>query len=487
MSRVIPFNERTRWTVAVVTFVAVHLLLLGAPSYPIEDETIIAPLTQSVAATGQLRFDPAPQWKAAVYTYGPVYFAVTAPIIKWLGLGVVQQRLVALIGGLALVAIFAAILKARRISVPTMPLVIMAFAFDPILTRMMHLGRMDTLALLFVFAALWMLVAGSPGDGAERTARWRLVCAGLLVGAAILTTPRAALSAAPLALVVPKRSRLVDWAADILLFGAVAAILYGVWMAWAFGGPLDVVRYYSPLARRFVASHFFITPVQVPLLLAAGSAVAWALVSRRQAFLSSLAVAALAGICLFYGFVNDTSGLYSIYILPFYYVLLAEALNQQRRYRVLLPIVLLVVANGVVALYYASTLAANSRPMSARSVERFIASAIPPGSRVIGDDMFYFAAIRAGLDYQYMNQFATTVEERERYQRVVYDYEYVLWSNRLAWFDPSLLAYYQEHAPLDVVARHPDSLPTRFWRALDVPRYGAFGITIYHRRDASRR
>ena len=86
-----------------------------------------------------------------------------------------------------------------------------------------------------------------------------------------------------------------------------------------------------------------------------------------------------------------------------------------------------------------------------RYVNAFIKKHIPGGSRVIGDEMYYYAVRQASSDFQYMHMFKED-DERECYQREVYQYGYLLWSDKLQYTRPALLKVYQQKSRLVQVA-----------------------------------
>jgi hypothetical protein len=487
-----PVIRRAAAVTFLAAFLACHLLSLRTPAYSTPDEAAMGSMTLSFIRTGHLKFDVAPFWTdVAPLAYGPIYFAVLAPVLRVLGVGVVQNRLLAALAGFALMAIIWAILRARELPERTAIVIGLAFALDPILTQAMHFGRMDTLAMCFVFGALLLLLEPSRARRGGRVSRSRLLAAGVLAGLAILTTPRAALAAAPLAIVVPdwRGGRVREWLIDLVLLGAPVTALYGIWMLSAFGGPLGTLHYYSGLST-FATPRFYVPRVQVPLICAAAAAAVWAALRKRRLFATAVMSAAFIGILLFYGFVHQVSGVnsgggYSIYVVPFFYVLIAEALRHERFGWTAAPALLLVVANVVFAVHYATTYIGNDRPDGARPLERFLAGVIPSGSRVVGDEVLYFSALRTGEQYQHMNTLATD-EERERYQRLVYDYEYVLWSDRLASERQDLLRLYQGHSTLEPIARYDDPFVLEpFWRRIGVPAFYSLGVTVYRRTDAN--
>jgi hypothetical protein len=54
-----------------------------------------------------------------------------------------------------------------------------------------------------------------------------------------------------------------------------------------------------------------------------------------------------------------------------------------------------------------------------------IADNIPPGSRVIGDDKFFFLVRRAGSDFQYLER-GGSLAERVKYHEDTFDFDYLI-------------------------------------------------------------
>ena len=475
---------------AAVLLVAAHLLTLGSPPYGTFDETHMAAITRSFMETGHFTFGIAPYAvQSEVWAYGPVYFALTALIVRALGVGVVQYRLVSVFAGFALVAIVWRILRARGVSGWRCAVLVAAFAFDPILTLSMHYGRMDTLALLFVFGALLALIGRRGDEPGARIPRGRLLAAGAMIALAILTTPRAALTAAPLAILALRRHTrwFRDGATDLASLAAPVVGLYAVWMVYAFGGPRELLRYYGRLTN-FITANFVVSRVQLPLIGVAVATGIVALIRRGRAVLTPVTAAAVIGVILFYLVVREIWGGYSIYILPFYYLLIGEAVRSDRDGRVY-PVLLafLVVANAVAGGRYVVTFAANKGADRAASLARFVGSTVPPGSRLIGGDLHYFAALGFGHQFEYIDEYARD-DDREVYQRTVYDYQYLLWPDRLEREQPGLLRLYKSHSTLQLVAEYRDPFEiASFWRRLGIPSFQPLSVRVYRRQDAAAR
>lgn len=96
----------------------------------------------------------------------------------------------------------------------------------------------------------------------------------------------------------------------------------------------------------------------------------------------------------------------------------------------------------------ALTSASQRQPWLAGS---FVARHIPPGSRVVGDALFYYAVVQNGSEFQYVDAY-NSLPERERRQRLNFDFDYLLVSEISAGRDPEILPYYLSKANYDTVA-----------------------------------
>ena len=84
-------------------------------------------------------------------------------------------------------------------------------------------------------------------------------------------------------------------------------------------------------------------------------------------------------------------------------------------------------------------------------VDAFISKNIPSGSKVIGDELFFYSVLKSGSDFQYMTWYDTHVN-REIYHREKYDYDYVIWTERLGKQADGLYKVYSDKSYLAEIA-----------------------------------
>ncbi len=82
---------------------------------------------------------------------------------------------------------------------------------------------------------------------------------------------------------------------------------------------------------------------------------------------------------------------------------------------------------------------------------QFIRRNIPKKSKIIGDPLFFYAAVKAGSDYQYFDLFNTLIE-RETAQRKVYNYDYLIISDQSKQRNIEITKYYLKMAEFDTIA-----------------------------------
>jgi len=106
--------------------------------------------------------------------------------------------------------------------------------------------------------------------------------------------------------------------------------------------------------------------------------------------------------------------------------------------------------------------------------DAFVKAHIPSGSRVISEPSYYYAVVQNGAVFAYMN-FQGEPKEREKYHREIFDYEYFILTDHLAWRYREEVNIYLSGAEFDTLARLYEP-PSEKYRILSATRL--LGIPI---------
>lgn len=401
--------------IVVILVVIWHFWSLQYSPLPWFDETFFASITHSLM-NGQgfhLAVCPIQTNGEQVLIYGPVYFLLTTLSSSIFGFGIMSIRMVNLIGAIISLFIFYRII--RQLSLPTWVTisVTLLLMFDFIFNQNAHSGRMDLLALAFFLGAILIHVR----DNKKDTTPFLI---GLLGTLAVLTTLRIAVFVLPFFTTLFTYNLLKhNWRhATILLLTSIT--LYGIWIWWGFGSISSFIQEYTVtkneidpnrknLISSFVGGNFQIPFYQIPLVVIGSISVLFMLIKKTR--LSNAWVFILP-IPFFYLFVKDT-GAYSAMLVPFWYFSIAIAVSfVQRQYtqtkRLLYPlctvIVLLFMVNISTFLFKSITIICTKTERDPKPLVQWIEKHIPEGSRVVGDDRYYYACIQNHSDFQYMDR-----------------------------------------------------------------------------------
>jgi hypothetical protein len=423
---------------ALGLYALLHLVIIGRSHIPWFDDTFFASVADTVRRSGEFRLAVSPLWFAKpVYLYGPVYFLLVAGVFDTLGFGVFQYRLTGLVAALAVVLAAYRILRregvGRGVAVAGCTLI----ALDPILLEIVRVGRMDLLAILFFLLGYLLLLDSRHAMG--RAGMLYSALSGAVASLGVLTTPRPGYLLIPMGLILLHRcytgptarrlAQLVAWAAGF-------APLCIAWIAYAFGGLAPLLAYFSEFAGTYAGAGLATVTIQRPLVALLLLFALLVVIKSPRAFLDEFALFCGLAIALFFLFVKNTApfgGGYSILVIPFEYMGLAWLISNcpplpvplstpTVRRLAFLPLFLL---NG---LFFLAIVAADVLlwpSLDPTEAAHLISEDIPPGSRVIGDDKFYFLVRRAGSDFQYLER-GGTLAERVAFHRNTYDFDYLI-------------------------------------------------------------
>lgn len=481
----------------VVCFVCLQLLTLSVSPLPWFDETLFASIAWQWANNGSL----APQ--VAIFTevkvYGPIYFWLTGSSFQLFGLGIASFRWVNLLAGVAVAWLGSGLFRQlyqhwqsnmhhwARWQKAWWVLLLT----DPLYYLVLHEGRMDLTALSFALASIYILM---PVLLKSQALPWyRVWLSGVLVALAALTTPRVCFIFVPLLLVL-----LWQWHKQwgrLLVWGASIVSVYALWIFTAFDSIQDFANTYlgqsqvikASLVGWYLGGVGYIPRHSYLLIVIALLVSLFLLWQQRSKLLIAPIGIFIGSIALFYPLIRDY-GQYSVFILPFYYLLVLYGLSQLptgRYYVKYVPLVLLAVFNlGYFTLKNAQVLASLPQRQPA-PITQFVQQYIPKGSRVIGDPLYFYAVLQAGSDYQYIDLYGTDVE-REARQRTQYQYQYMIVTDHLRKQNPRLVSYYLSQGKFEKVARleiPASSLSQRIakWKLVSNAEDNGYNCVIYQR------
>ena len=425
------------------------------------DETYFASMARNFLQTGDF-FAPVcplmdyyyPQSKA----YGPGYFVLLAGVFKIFGFGILQVRTPGLLLGFGFILIGYRLLKDSGCNAWLRNIFFLTLLFDPIFLQNIHSGRMDSLALFLSGLGSLFVLRGTRNSGISR-----FITAGLFLGLAILCTPRVAVNIAGACFVAGlfflSQADWKNWW-KIFLLPVVIGLLYSIWIFWGFGGYLEAWNYffgqpreklyYDNLAQGYISFRKYIPPFQFPALsLLLVLIISWLIYRRKMSWLFWIC---FFNLFAYFVLVRDT-GIYSIFSIPWVYLILAELGNhylsaRASRFWIQTSYYLILLLNlGVFGIKQTVVfLSAPSRDNE--KVFQEFSTLIPKGSRVIGDDAFFYTAIRNNCDFQYIDRGAAGFQRLD-YHLNEYDYEYIVVRNPVS--NPAEFGNYQKAVPLKKV------------------------------------
>ncbi len=368
--------------------------------------------------------------------YGPGFFLVLSSIYKLFGFGIFQTRIAGLIFGFITILTGFKILKAHGVKEVLCSSFVLLLLFDTIFLQNIHSGRMDSMALMFTFLGIFQVIK------VLQNKKWiNFILVGLFFGFALLTTPRIAVC-----LIGPTIILIVFFLYEpsISLFikclSVLLAILslYSIWVVWGFGGPIEFYSYifgapkvkikYESVAAIYISGNGYIPKFQIPAILLSAVLLISSLIIKRKYFDSLLWISILS-LVPYYLLVKDT-GIYSIFSIPYVYLIICISINTIFNNKILgtnlfflskiiiaINILIFISKNSLVVLF--------SSERKSESIQKQIENTIPKGSRVIGEEIYYYLVKRSGSEFQYLDRGADTYN-RKLYHENKYDYQYVI-------------------------------------------------------------
>lgn len=428
--------ELPRWLWITLLFsLGYHCLTLPYSPLPWFDETYFASMTRHFVLTGEFIPDVGPMldyYYPQSKAYGPGYFMVTSLFYQIFGISLFWMRFPGLVFGFLFVGVCYKLLEISNVKRIWRLVYVALLLTDTIFLQNIHSARMDSMALFLAGTGFWFFIKASKDQ------KWlNYILAGLFFGFAMLTTPRVAVSilgvvAVSVVLFVSKPS--LKATAKYAVMGILIPLVYSIWVYWGFGGPIQFWNYffgppkeqlyYENLAQGYIGNTGYVPSFQWPVLLLVVAVVFLLLIlkKRRQPILFWISA---VNVVLFYKLVNDT-GIYSVFCMPFAYFIVVISIDQiqinwlKERF---LPVLIGLIVSLNLGIFTIKNMAIwiTMPAKNSELVTDQIKKIIPPGSKVIGDEVYYYSVLKSGSDFQYLNRGASTFQ---RYDYHVQEYKF---------------------------------------------------------------
>ena len=381
-----------------------HLLTLQISPVPWFDETFFASITTSYATIGKFNLGIAPfAYNNELLIYGPLYFWITSFFTKIFTFNIFFFRLAGVLFGFSSLFIFYKVLRLFLKSELSY-LIIFAIAIDPIFNTSIHSGRMESAALFFAFVSIFLYFKAASKTFSYPFTLVLFSVSGLAFSLALLTTPRIGVLLPALGIIqLLYIFNTFTWrkVLEITIFGTTLVAVYFLWILYAFKSVHNFINYYSQF-KGYVGSSWFNFPKQQILLiiLTLISFLVGSFLNYRQ-FFTKLIILSTFTCLLFYLFVSD-SGPYSVIIVPFLYAIMGTTtslfysslkLRNKSIFKIsrLTPWILIISFNLLFFTIKAITIYVTSDTRNPQFINAFIKRCIPPGSKVIGEPLYYYS------------------------------------------------------------------------------------------------
>jgi hypothetical protein len=463
--------------VLVLLLVVVHFATLTKSPVPWFDETYFASLCKSLAEGKGFNADVCPLMEAhypQAKAYGPGYLFPNALIIKVFGLGIFQNRILALLAGFGALGVWYVLARSMGISLMVSMAGVVALLCDSVFMQGLHSGRMDTLAVLCMLTAVYFSHKLTQSADYKTNFWWKnALLAGLSSGYCLLTSPRPAIILVGfwlgffLVRLWESRFKVMG---QMFIIGGVSAFMYLVWIYTGFSGIQAWLNYFfapsadpinkemNTLVSMYMGKRGYVPTYQWIIILPA----IFTLPFAWRAWSKSLLIGLLLSLCSFYLLIIDT-GMYSVLVLPFWMLLLAFNLsiiadkvsgrNGKLKWVVhsSMPALALLLLVGFMIKMVFVVVTYPERNQT--TLQQFFEQHLPKGSKVIGEDKYYYGVLKSGSDFQYLMR-GSHGERRRKYHFDEYGFDYLIAS---AVDEPNLnwsKSYYGEWAEWQEVARY---------------------------------
>ncbi len=455
--------------VASLAYIVYHLVTLIYSPLPWFDEVTFTSLTESYMR-GRTLYEEArivgePGQKLF---YGPVFFIWQTMVIKTFGFSIFTVRISNMLFGFGCLYLVYRICRHLGFGIKAAILAIVLVAAEPNFNQFLHSGRMDFMSLFFFLLSYTAFLR--IGQSSKLIASLYAVGVGVLLGCAILTTPRIIFAFSVYAfyflyelIANGNKNRLLTLAKYAVIGTSFAAVYY-FWIYTTFGG-IDGYIYHSTHAS-YLKDHMGLGTemrfrYNMIIYLFAYLSFIVLLIKKRVAAnvdLVLLTVPAITGfICIVAG---GIIGRYFASVMPFISILVTGTAfylyeNKSLKYATYTMAAVFIAVFVLKGVYVFSTLPQRDPYEN----EKIIMQYVEPNTSVLGDNEYYYIARNNNC------RFLTTQTNGSIQVLTKYVLEnkirYVILNKKTAmkdWYEPAFL---NDHYTL--VAMIPDRNPSGFF------------------------
>lgn len=410
-------------------YLIIHLTTLGFFPLPWFDEVFFASITERFLQQGD--FYPNVSFFAfkenEALLYGPIYFILNSLFVKLFGVSTFGIRIFNFISGILCIWISIKLLKLYTNKHSW--LFIFAFLLDPFFNIGLHEGRMDLVALLFALLSILYLFKGIKNS-------WFIGVSSIFIALSALTTPRSVVVIIPSIItgffILKMHKGFHNKFLFVVLWILPLLIIYSGWLFYAFGSITKYLAYYSQLnegnstaVHGYLGGNFYIPKHEFLLIGCVIILIILSLFNYIKEQFHLLFFYSISAIILFYFLVVDW-GSYSVFILPFYYLLLFKNIQTIWVQTIQKYIVLLVLGfNSLFFIIKTAYIYTDFSQRNPQKIEQFIQKYIPPKSKAIGEAIHYYACKQNDIEYRLFDKYLT-LEKREKKLREEFDYDYFI-------------------------------------------------------------
>jgi 4-amino-4-deoxy-L-arabinose transferase-like glycosyltransferase len=424
------YNNKLSFPICIVVLALWYVLTLAYSPLPWLDEIFFASITKSlISGKGFIvAIDPLINSGNESLTYGPIYFMFTTLVWKLFGFGIVQFRIVNLVFSGLTILLFYLIQKELGIKKWIVRIATFLLMFDIMFVQNAHSGRMDFVALFFALITYFIYFKKEKGFNL-------IVLMSVCGGISILTTPRIAIIVLPLFFIAFYQAIKNRKIVNASLLSAIPIILYLCWIYYGFGSITAFLNYYKGTGEStnqgyllFLGGNFNIPKYQIPLVIIGIAAFILKLKSRNT-ILNSIIL--FLPLLLFYIVVFDAGG-HSAIIIPFWYLTISYSLNEydnirkiKRSFNVFIfsSLLVLFIVNVSSFVMKSSWLLVTLSERDPQKLDEWMKSHIKDGSKVIGDDRYYYACINRNCDFKYIDR--PRMIDHTKYYKEIYKPDYI--------------------------------------------------------------